>query len=121
MSDRIVRSVDDVRGDASQPYLGFDSLEELNRDTAMVFLAAFDIPQEYLPGEIQDETGKPVPGNRVIARIRKLNQARGNEFHATERERRVELYREQYSGAGSIDYEPFAIGANTRARPKAIF
>jgi len=121
MSDRIVRNIDDVRGDASQPYLGFDSLEELKRDTAIVFLAAFDIPQEYLPGEIQDGTGKPVPGNRVIARIRRLNKARENEFHTTERDRRVELYREQYSEAALIDYEPFAIGANTRARPKAIF
>lgn len=117
----LIRTVDDIQGDPSQPYLGFGSFSELMEDTELVFLASLDFPQEYLPEDIRDNSGKLVSGNRVFRRMEKLKKKKASASHGSERERRIEIYRQQVESNGSIEFEPFVDDAVSRGRPKKLF
>ena len=117
----LIRTVDDIQGDPRQPYLGFGSYSELMKDTALVFLASLDFPQEYLPAGIRDDSGKLVSGNRVFRRLEKLNSDRASASHYEERERRIAIYAQQVESSGSIEFEEFVDGAVSKGRPKRLF
>ena len=118
---QLIKTADDVRGDSRQPYLGFGSLSALMEDTGMVFLAALDFPQEYLPEDIRDDSGRLVSGNRVFRRLEKLNSRRASASHCEERDRRIAIYAQQVESSGSIEFEKFVDGAVSKGRPKRLF
>ena len=118
---QLIKTIDDVRGDSSQPYLGFGSYSALMADTGLVFLASLDFPQEYLPEDIRDNSGELVSGNRVFRRLEKLNSDRASVSHREERERRIAIYAQQVESSGSIEFEEFVDGAVSKGRPKRLF